>query len=62
MDDVDRGQPWQTQYAERLSRSIDQGSTRARRQLKLFFLCLALLFIAVVVAFFATAAWRSAFG
>ena len=33
MDDIDRSQPWQTQYAERLSRSVNQGSPEARRQL-----------------------------
>ncbi len=62
MDDLDRSQPWQTQYAERFSRSINQGSPYAKRQLRLFGLSMALLAVGIVVLFVVLLVWHAAFG
>ncbi len=62
MDDVDRSQPWQTQHAERLSRSINSGSPWVKRQVRLFLAFLGLIVLAVVLLFFATLAWHHVVG
>ncbi len=61
-DDVDRGQPWQTQYAERVSRSINGGSPHVRRQLRLLAWFLGGSAIALAAFIAAPVAWGAVFG
>lgn len=60
--DVDRSQPWQTQYAERFSRSVNDGSPWVRRQLRLALAWFLALAASLVLLFLVMTAWHAAFG
>jgi hypothetical protein len=52
--DVDPSQPWQTQYAERLSRGINRGGPYVRRQIRVLLLGIAGIVALTLVAFVVT--------
>lgn len=52
--EVDRSQPWQTQYAETLSRGINRDTPYVRRQLRLAGFCALGLLATILLLFVIT--------